>query len=133
MNELKLIQSEYVTHSTLGGAVGHPVINFRKRHKRPEISTTGNLGNYSLGKHEGWGKGKEGRISNKDLINKLLLTSEPLLTCPSKTKRGKISNEVRELLEIIAPAPIDQEAILSESSDTEESESDLEESDLDSE
>ncbi|GBL72728.1 hypothetical protein AVEN_127961-1 [Araneus ventricosus] len=49
-----------------------------------------------------------------------------------KTKRGKISNEVRELLEIRALAPIDQDAILSESSDTEESESDLEESDLDS-
>ncbi|GBM76199.1 hypothetical protein AVEN_55038-1 [Araneus ventricosus] len=51
----------------------------------------------------------------------------------SKTKFGKISNEVRELLEIIAPAPIDQDAILSESSDAEKSESDLEESDLDSE
>ncbi|GBO01152.1 hypothetical protein AVEN_64228-1 [Araneus ventricosus] len=49
-----------------------------------------------------------------------------------KTKCGKISNEVHELLEIRAPAPIDQDAILSESSNTEESESDLEESDLDS-
>ncbi|GBM85259.1 hypothetical protein AVEN_242462-1 [Araneus ventricosus] len=48
-----------------------------------------------------------------------------------KTKRGKISNEVRELLEI--RAPIEQGAILPKSSDTEESESDLEESDLDSE
>ncbi|GBN08166.1 hypothetical protein AVEN_1033-1 [Araneus ventricosus] len=50
-----------------------------------------------------------------------------------KTKRVKISNEVRELLEIRAPGTIDQDAILSECSDTEESESDLEESDLDSE
>ncbi|GBN51870.1 hypothetical protein AVEN_201368-1 [Araneus ventricosus] len=55
------------------------------------------------------------------------------LTCSSQNKYRKISNEVRELLEIRTPAPIDQDAILLESSDTEESESDLEESDLGSE
>ncbi|GBM11349.1 hypothetical protein AVEN_13578-1 [Araneus ventricosus] len=66
--------------------------------------------------------------TNKDLINRLLLTSDPFianLRSRPKIKRGKISNKVRELLEIRAPAPIDQDAILSESSDTEESESDL--------
>ncbi|GBO26461.1 hypothetical protein AVEN_127210-1 [Araneus ventricosus] len=52
----------------------------------------------------------------------------PNLRSRPKTKRGKISNEVCELLEIRAPAPIDQDAILSEFSDTEESESDLEDS-----
>ncbi|GBM48721.1 hypothetical protein AVEN_248262-1 [Araneus ventricosus] len=74
--------------------------------------------------------------TKKDLINRLLLTSDPFienLSARPKPKRGKISNEVRELLEIRAPSPIDQEAILSESSDTEESESDREESDLDTE
>ncbi|GBM87824.1 hypothetical protein AVEN_38492-1 [Araneus ventricosus] len=50
-----------------------------------------------------------------------------------KTKLGNIIEEVCELLDIRAPAPIDQDAILSESSDTEESENALEESDLDSE
>ncbi|GBN09182.1 hypothetical protein AVEN_186924-1 [Araneus ventricosus] len=73
---------------------------------------------------------KTSRIdTNKDLINRLLLTSDPNianLRSRPKTKRGKISKEVRELLEIRAPAPINQDAILSEYSD-------LEESDLDSE
>ncbi|GBN95109.1 hypothetical protein AVEN_203137-1 [Araneus ventricosus] len=73
---------------------------------------------------------KTSRIdTNKYLINRLLLTSDPFianLRSRPKTKRGKISNEVRELLEIRAPAPINQDAVLSESSD-------LEESDLDSE
>ncbi|GBL75701.1 hypothetical protein AVEN_155008-1 [Araneus ventricosus] len=48
---------------------------------------------------------------NKDLINRLLLTSDPFianLRALPKTKRGKISNEVRELLERMrAPASID--------------------------
>ncbi|GBM41033.1 hypothetical protein AVEN_180940-1 [Araneus ventricosus] len=50
-----------------------------------------------------------------------------------ETIRGKISNEARELLEIRARVPFEKDAILSESSDIEESKSDLEESDLDSE
>ncbi|GBN79412.1 hypothetical protein AVEN_137103-1 [Araneus ventricosus] len=79
---------------------------------------------------------KTSRIyTNKDLINILLLTTDPFianLRARPKTKRGKISNEVRELLEIRALAPIDQDAIISETSDAEESESDLEEPDLDS-
>ncbi|GBM70347.1 hypothetical protein AVEN_151485-1 [Araneus ventricosus] len=49
-----------------------------------------------------------------------------------KTKCEKISNEARELFEIRAKALIDQDAILSESSDAEETENDLEESDIDS-
>ncbi|GBO08970.1 hypothetical protein AVEN_208280-1 [Araneus ventricosus] len=52
-----------------------------------------------------------GIYTNKDLINRLLLTSDPFianLRARPKTKRGKISNEVRELLEIRAPPPIDQ-------------------------
>ncbi|GBM77807.1 hypothetical protein AVEN_142166-1 [Araneus ventricosus] len=77
-----------------------------------------------------------GIYTNKYLINRLLLTSNPFIAnlraCP-KIKRGKISNEVRELLDIRVLSPIDQESILSESSDTEESESDREESDLDTE
>ncbi|GBL88559.1 hypothetical protein AVEN_14784-1 [Araneus ventricosus] len=98
------------------------LVNFRKRHKRKfkELFTR-----------------KTSRINtNKDLINRLLLTSDPFIAnlhARPKTKRGKISNEVRELLEIRTPAPIEQDAILSDYSDTEESESDLEESDLDSE
>ncbi|GBN41660.1 hypothetical protein AVEN_13064-1, partial [Araneus ventricosus] len=98
-------------------------VNFRKKLKRPEISTTENLEKYSPGKHQG--------NTNKDLINRLLLTSAPFianLRSRPKTKRGKISNEIRELLEIRAPAPTDQDAILSESSDTDESERDLEDS-----
>ncbi|GBN31394.1 hypothetical protein AVEN_105315-1 [Araneus ventricosus] len=75
---------------------------------------------------------KTSRIdTNKDLINRLLITSDPFianLRARPKTKGGKISKEVRELLEIRALAAIHQDAILSESSDTEESESDLEES-----
>ncbi|GBM84803.1 hypothetical protein AVEN_217789-1 [Araneus ventricosus] len=50
--------------------------------------------------------------TNKDLINGLLLTSDPFiasLRSRPKTERRKNSNEVRELLEIRAPAPIDQE------------------------
>ncbi|GBM99504.1 hypothetical protein AVEN_119782-1 [Araneus ventricosus] len=80
---------------------------------------------------------KTSRIdTNKDLINRLLLTSDSFIAnlCPCpKPKRGDISNEVCEFLEIRASAPIDQDAILSEFSDTEESESDIEESYLDSE
>ncbi|GBL73784.1 hypothetical protein AVEN_230759-1 [Araneus ventricosus] len=50
---------------------------------------------------------KTSRIdTKKGLINILLLTSDPFIanlrSCP-KTKRGKISNEVRDLLEIRAP------------------------------
>ncbi|GBN34861.1 hypothetical protein AVEN_254851-1 [Araneus ventricosus] len=55
------------------------------------------------------------------------------LRARTKTEHGKIIEKVCELLDIRAPAPIDQDTILSESSDTEESENDLEESDLDSE
>ncbi|GBM64107.1 hypothetical protein AVEN_173261-1 [Araneus ventricosus] len=91
--------------------------------------TTGNLENYSLGKHQDID-------TNKDLIIRLLLTSDPFIanlrSCP-ETIRGKISNEASELLEIRARAPFEKDAILSESSDIEESKSDLEESDLDSE
>ncbi|GBL90321.1 hypothetical protein AVEN_130410-1 [Araneus ventricosus] len=61
--------------------------------------------------------------------NCYLCDAKQNLRARPKTKREKISNEVRELLEIRALAPIDQNAILSESSDIEESESDLEESD----
>ncbi|GBN16065.1 hypothetical protein AVEN_197256-1 [Araneus ventricosus] len=74
-------------------------------------------------------------LNGKYIIDSCILLIDPFIanlgTRP-KTKSGKISNEVRELLELRALAPIDQDVILSESSDTEESESVLEESDLDS-
>ncbi|GBM56366.1 hypothetical protein AVEN_56181-1, partial [Araneus ventricosus] len=72
----------------------------------------------------------------KDLIIRLLLTSDPFianLRSRPETIRGKISNEARELLEIRSRAPFEKDAILSESSDIEESKSDLEEPDMDSE
>ncbi|GBO33813.1 hypothetical protein AVEN_224181-1, partial [Araneus ventricosus] len=53
-----------------------------------------------------------------------------ILCSRPKAKCGKISNKVHEHLEIRTPAPIDLDAILSESSDRKESESDLDESDL---
>lgn len=70
--------------------------------------------------------------TNKDLINRLLLTSDPFiasLRVPPKTKRGKISKEVCELLEMKPPDPIDQDATLLDSSDSEEYESEVENSD----
>ncbi|GBM51547.1 hypothetical protein AVEN_130221-1 [Araneus ventricosus] len=67
--------------------------------------------------------------TNKCLINTLLLTTHPFtanLASRANTKHRKFSMEVYELLEIISPAPIDQDETLSESSDTEESDVDSE-------
>ncbi|GBM64859.1 hypothetical protein AVEN_157110-1 [Araneus ventricosus] len=72
---------------------------------------------------------KTSRIdTNKDLINRLLLTSDPFienLRSRPKIKHGKISNEAHELLEIRAPAPTDQDANISKSSNLEESDLDF--------
>lgn len=87
---------------------------------------------------------KSSRINtNRDLLNRLLISSDPYiasLRAAPKTKRGKIKPEVNELLEIRIPIieceiPVDEtdkdsDGSESESEDTDES---FEESDEDSE
>ncbi|KAH9645939.1 hypothetical protein HF086_011401 [Spodoptera exigua] len=86
---------------------------------------------------------KSSRINkNRDLLNRLLISSDPYiasLRAVSKTKRGKIKPEVNELLEIRIPIereiPLDETDRDSDGSESESEDSDesIEESDEDSE